>query len=275
MNYPVAGFTAVTEDDFTSGTVAAAFGGTTCIIDFSKTRPGGDVYETYARRIEDASQRAVIDYAVPRYRPAELRTTGIRCPDQAGRRRRGQLEVLHVLPGPRNRRRDHPHGFSALRQPRRDAIRARGERRHPDQRLCPTCTKQASLVYAPICKPIPAVAEDAADRPCYRVGLVKRSPPLHSPCLQLPERWNISPPPADRGQPVFGETCPQYLARSFEDYSKADDATAAGHICSPPIRERLHQQALWSALRDGDAIDCRLRPRLLLPRAGPQQSPPL
>lgn len=40
MEYPVAGFTAWTHDDFEKGTLAAAAGGTTTIVDFVKVAPG-------------------------------------------------------------------------------------------------------------------------------------------------------------------------------------------------------------------------------------------
>ena len=250
MNYPVAGFTAVTEDDITSGTVAAAFGGTTCIVDFSKTRPGGDVYETYARRLEDASQRAIIDYAFhaivppgsgPREFDALTRLAGegvaswkfFMC-------YRGlATDDETILTGFRL---CASLGVMPLVHAERDAILAEAlSHLHETGQLDVRAHLQAH----------PAVAEDEATGRAIELASEAEVPLyiVHVSSAGSVERIAAA---RRRGQPVFGETCPQYLARSFEDYSKADDATAAGHICSPPIRERLHQQALWSALRDGD-----------------------
>jgi dihydropyrimidinase len=43
-----------------------------------------------------------------------------------------------------------------------------------------------------------------------------------------------------KGQQVFGETCPQYLLTSLEDY-EGKGFPAAAYVCSPPIRERSNQ----------------------------------
>jgi allantoinase len=50
------------------------------------------------------------------------------------------------------------------------------------------------------------------------------------------------------GLPVSAETCPHYLV--FNAESIADGATS--FKCAPPIREGVHRDALWGALRDGD-----------------------
>jgi allantoinase len=50
------------------------------------------------------------------------------------------------------------------------------------------------------------------------------------------------------GLPVSAETCPHYLV--FNAESIPDSATP--FKCAPPIRERIHCDALWTALRDGD-----------------------
>ena len=49
-------------DDFYSGTVAAAFGGTTCIIDFARCIKGGSAVEVLRKRMDQAQSKAVVDY---------------------------------------------------------------------------------------------------------------------------------------------------------------------------------------------------------------------
>lgn len=53
-----------------------------------------------------------------------------------------------------------------------------------------------------------------------------------------------------RGQVVWGETCPQYLLLDDSVHEKPDFEGAA-YVMSPPIRPLGHQEALWSALRSG------------------------
>ncbi|MGW7002204.1 dihydropyrimidinase [Streptomyces sp. NPDC054933] len=55
----------------------------------------------------------------------------------------------------------------------------------------------------------------------------------------------------DLGLDVFGETCPQYLFLSTDDLAKPD-FEGAKYVCSTPLRPVEHQAALWRALRTDD-----------------------
>lgn len=64
----------------------------------------------------------------------------------------------------------------------------------------------------------------------------------------------------DRGQNVFGETCPQYLYLSLEEQLGATgdptwgDFEGAKWVCSTPLRSRTdgHQDSMWQGLRTND-----------------------
>jgi dihydropyrimidinase len=63
----------------------------------------------------------------------------------------------------------------------------------------------------------------------------------------------------DSGQNVFGETCPQYLYLSLEEQLGAaglewGDFEGAKWVCSTPLRSRAegHQDELWRYIRTGD-----------------------
>ena len=63
----------------------------------------------------------------------------------------------------------------------------------------------------------------------------------------------------DRGQNVFGETCPQYLYLSLEEQLGASSEEwgafeGAKWVCSTPLRSREegHQHSMWQALRTND-----------------------
>ncbi len=55
----------------------------------------------------------------------------------------------------------------------------------------------------------------------------------------------------DRGLPAFAETCPQYLYLSQDDMARPG-FEGAKFVCSPPLRPKDHQEELWSGLRQGD-----------------------
>ncbi|HBA1476881.1 TPA: amidohydrolase family protein [Enterococcus faecalis] len=53
-----------------------------------------------------------------------------------------------------------------------------------------------------------------------------------------------------RGQSVYVETCPQYLLLDDHLYD-APNFEAAKYVCSPPLRKREDQQALWQGIKEG------------------------
>jgi dihydropyrimidinase len=52
----------------------------------------------------------------------------------------------------------------------------------------------------------------------------------------------------DRGLPVYAETCPQYLYLSIEDMD-APGFEGAKYVFTPPLREKWHQEKLWTGLK--------------------------
>ena len=55
-----------------------------------------------------------------------------------------------------------------------------------------------------------------------------------------------------RGQTVYVETCPQYLALDESLYFQENFSDAARYVCAPPLRDKREQDILWKALRHGD-----------------------
>jgi dihydropyrimidinase len=55
----------------------------------------------------------------------------------------------------------------------------------------------------------------------------------------------------DTGQNVFAETCPQYLFLSLDDLARPD-FEGAKFVASPPLRPKEHQDSLWRGLRTND-----------------------
>ncbi|GAA5013071.1 dihydropyrimidinase [Streptomyces siamensis] len=55
----------------------------------------------------------------------------------------------------------------------------------------------------------------------------------------------------DEGLNVFGETCPQYLFLSTDNLAEPD-FEGSKYVCSTPLRPKEHQAALWRGLRTND-----------------------
>jgi dihydropyrimidinase len=54
-----------------------------------------------------------------------------------------------------------------------------------------------------------------------------------------------------RGMNIMAETCPQYLFLTADDLGLDDSYGGARCICSPPPRDKENQEVIWNALTDG------------------------
>ncbi len=54
-----------------------------------------------------------------------------------------------------------------------------------------------------------------------------------------------------RGARALAETCTQYLVLSIEDQMPGKSWDEARYVFTPPLREKRHQDPLWAALNDG------------------------
>ncbi|HQJ50319.1 MAG TPA: dihydropyrimidinase [Anaerolineae bacterium] len=239
----------LTSDDLASGTVAAACGGTTTIIDFTENRRGDDLESWVTRRRAQADGRVAVDYALhlqladsspstlaalrrlseQGYRSAKLYTTydGVRLSD------RDFLELLtavrdaQVLPMVHTEN-DHAIAFLTRRLLAQGLV---APRYHADSRP-------------------PLVEAEAANRVAILAGLVNA--PLyiaHLTCAETLERVQSA---RQRGQRVFAETCPQYLLLSTDEYDRPG-FEGAKYVLSPPLRDQANWPLLWEALAE-DAL---------------------
>jgi dihydropyrimidinase len=54
-----------------------------------------------------------------------------------------------------------------------------------------------------------------------------------------------------RGAKALAETCTQYLVLSIDDQMPGESWEEAKYVFTPPLREKWNQEPLWEALRDG------------------------
>jgi len=232
-------------DDFESGTIAAAFGGTTTLIDFAIQYKGQTLRTAFDTWMKKAEGKAAIDYAfhciitdLPDARLEEMDALvrdgvssfklfmaypGVfmlddasifRAFGQAGRS--GALVCMHAENG------------GAIDVIVKRAL-AEGKTAPKYHALTRPTTAEAEAVSRAI-----ALAE-MAGAPVYIV---------HLSCNDALERVREA---RDRGLPVYAETCPQYLFLSIENFD-APGFEGAKFVFTPPLREKWHQEKLWAGL---------------------------
>ena len=237
-------------DDFETGTRAAAFGGTTTVVDFATPLPGQSLLaalDTWRRKAEG---KAVVDYGFH----MALREVGETTLAEMARltRDEGVASFKLYLAYPGVLQVDDAAFFRALLGAREcgalplvhaenggviDVLvkraLARGEtapRHHALTR--PPGTEAEATARA-------IAMATMASAPLYVVHLSCAAALAHVTAAR------------DRGLPVHAETCPQYLFLSIADYDRPG-FDGARYVMSPPLREEADQEALWRGLAGGD-----------------------
>jgi dihydropyrimidinase len=93
------------------------------------------------------------------------------------------------------------------------------------------------------------VLEGEATNRVIRLAQVAGSP-VYIVHLSAREALNEVRRARDEGLPAFAETCPQYLFLSLEDMGNGFNG--AKFVCSPPLRPADHQEDLWLGLLKDD-----------------------
>jgi len=238
----------VSSDDFASGTIAAALGGTTTVIDFVEPEPGEPLMEALEKRQAEADGKVAIDYGlhmtIPAWHaahPASLTSLsdmidagvssfklymaydGFRLTDPqlldvlAAVQDAGGLAIVHCENGPiceylRSRALDRGHT-----EPRYHAVT------RPPRQEAEAVSRLIDIA-------------SLADCPVYVA---------HVSCQSALSRIVAA---RARGDVVYSETCPQYL---FLDQSALSAVHGERMICAPPLRTAADRDALWNGLRRG------------------------
>jgi dihydropyrimidinase len=237
----------VTADSFEQGTIAAAFGGVTTIIDFVEPEKGQALVEALDQRREQADGQVVIDYGlhmtlldpdplilaqVPEAYAAGCATfkmytayPGFYLADDELYRamiaiaETGGLAVVHAE--------NYPVITEAWKR-----FMAEGKveaKWHPHSR--------------------PAITEAEAVNRVLSIAHLAGTPTLifHISCGEAAREVAYA---KERGWAAFGETCPQYLTLPDDIYERPT-MPGTWFICQPPIRDSAQAAALWQALSQG------------------------
>ncbi len=236
-------------DDFHTGTVAAAFGGTTTIVDFAIPEFGQSLRQAFETWMRKAEGKAVIDYGfhmIMRESTDALRAEmgamvregitsfklfmaypGVFLMDDASifrtLQRAGELGAMICM---------HAENGPVIDVLVEQALR-RGHRAPKWHALTRPPRLEAEATHRALC------LAEVAGTPVYIVH------------LSAAEALEKVAEARDRGIEAFAETCPQYLFLSTENYDEPG-FDGAKYVMSPPLRDRAKQKDLWRGLRLND-----------------------
>jgi dihydropyrimidinase len=250
MDLPFGG--TMSSDDFDTGTVAAAHGGTTTIVDFAIQQKGSSMRAGLDTWHAKAQGKAAIDYGfhmiMTEANPAALE-------DMAAMVREGVTSFKMFMAYPGVFLVDDQQIFRAM-------LRA-GElgaliTMHAEIGLPIDVLVQRAIAAgrtAPIYHALtrPEAAEATGTERAIALAEMAGVPVymVHLSAQRALERVMEA---RDRGLPTYAETCPQYLFCSEDDLRGDPDNEwkGAGYVCTPPLRPKHHHDHLWRGLRNYD-----------------------
>ena len=238
------------KDTFTTGTRAAAFGGTTTIIDFAVQPRGGTLRQGLDIWHEKADGKSFIDYGFHCI-VSDMRDDLLPEMDSLVDEGVTSFKLFTAYPGVFLS--DDASIFKALKQSAKNGglILIHGENGPVIDVVA------AELVAQGVTDPIGhglarySIFEGEATSRVIRLAQAAKSP-VYFVHMSAKEALNALRQARDEGQPVFGETCPQYLFLSLDDLGNGFEG--AKFVCSPPLRDRAagHQEELWKGLVHDD-----------------------
>ena len=234
-------------DDWTTGSIAAACGGTTTIVDFGMQGKGETLLQALDSEKERAEGKAVVDYAV-HLGLGDVRPDVIAEMGRAVREygvpsfkvymfydfRVSDSALIRLLE--ETRRQD---ALLQLHAESYDMIHSIEERLGEEGRAEPLSHARAHSELA---------EEDAVSRALRAVELTDSR--IYIVHLSTRKGLEAVRSARARGIRVNAETCPQYLTLTEELYS-LPDWNGAKYVMSPPLRTAADQGALWAGIRDG------------------------
>ncbi len=235
-------------DDFYSGSVSAAFGGTTTIVPFAAQHRGTSVTSTVAEYHERARTKAVIDYGfhliigdptekvLNEELPAAIKggITSFKVYMTYPKWRLEDYQILEVLSAA-----EREGALVMVHAENDDMIRWLAKRLIERGHGAPK---------------FHGVAHDALAEAEATHRIIALSRLLGVPVLIVhvssPEATNTIRAAQTLGARIYAETCPQYLVLTADDVDKPG-VEGAKWCCSPPLRDKAAQEAIWAGLANG------------------------
>ena len=240
-------------DDFETGTIAAACGGTTTIIDYAAHSHGEALEQGLATWRQKAEGKAVIDYGF-HMTLSEFTAQTLRGMERMVEQGVSSFKVFTAYPG--RMMIDDAAILKVLKHAKElgAIVCVHAENGHVIDVLVEEALRagQTAPKYHALTRP--SIGEGEATHRVITLAEIAEAPlyVVHISCCEAIQEIAAA---KQRGLPVYGETCPQYLLLSADCYYWPE-FEGAKYVMSPPLRERQHQECLWRALQTGvvDAI---------------------
>jgi dihydropyrimidinase len=235
-------------DDFFTGTRAAAFGGTTTIIDFAVQTKGESMISGVDAWHKKAEGKCAIDYGF------HLITT-----DFEDKHTEEMYTLMDEGITSFKLFMAYPGVFLADDATIFRAMSAAGERgglicMHAENGIVINeiikrflAAGRTAPKYHALTRP--TIAEAEGVHRAIAIAEMAESP-VYIVHLSCSDALNQVRQARDRGIPAFAETCPQYLFHSIDDYG--DDFQGARFVMTPPLREKHNHAELWKGLKMDD-----------------------
>ena len=243
--------TMVSSDSFESGTIAAAYGGTTTIIDFSEQRAGGKVLTAFESRFAEAESQCVIDWGLHQVIGGVDAQALIDTRSLVEREGVASIKLFMAYPG-----RLYSDDGQMLRALQMCADTGMMAMVHAENGLAIDVLIEQAIAagntgpeFHSLTRP-PELEAEAVHRAAV-LARVAGNAPLYIVHLSSSHALREVVEARSRGTNIFAETCPQYLHLSLEEHLGQGWPNGAGFICSTPLRSRHdhHQADLWEGLR--------------------------
>lgn len=237
-------------DTFETGTVSAAFGGTTTIIDFAQQFHDDSPKAALDRRLASAEPQCCVDYAfhviLTDVNPESLSEL----PDLINQDGVSSFKMYMAYPGVlmvddadifRTMRKVGGHG---------GMVNLHAENGVVIQALIEEALEQGntSPQYHQMTRP--SLMEGEAVHRVIRIAELAEIP-VYIVHLSSEEALEAVVEARDRGIHAFAETCPHYLFLDKSEYERPG-FEAAKYVMTPPLRTHQCQHALWRGLKFDD-----------------------
>src|SRR5947207_2092435 len=233
-------------DDFETGTRAAAFGGTTSIVDFAIQARGTRMRDALDTWWKKAAGRAVIDYGLHMI-VTDLGACGLEDMDEMVDEGVASFKLFMAYPNVLMV--DDATIFKALSQTAKNGalICMHAENGSVIDVIIAKALAEGKTapVYHALTRP-PLAEAEAVHRAIAMSEIA--GAPVYIVHLSSEDALNQVREARDRGVPAFAETCPQYLLLSIEELSRPN-FEGAKYVFTPPLRPKEHLPKLWDGLK--------------------------
>jgi dihydropyrimidinase len=244
LDMPFGGTTS--SDDFETGTRAAAFGGTTTLIDFAIQAKGTRMRDALDTWWKKADGRATIDYGLHMI-VTDLGEAGLDDMDSMVADGVASFKLFMAYPGVLMV--DDATIFQAMSRTAKNGalICMHAENGGVIDVIVRKALAEGKTtpIHHALTRPVTAEAE-AVHRAIAMAEMA--GAPVYIVHLSSEEALNQVREARDRGLPAFAETCPQYLLLSVEELARPG-FEGAKYVFTPPLREKRHPPKLWEGLK--------------------------